>query len=114
MYKIEIIFRVRRQIGPGLISKLRVFKEEWDRVHPEPIHSLLYPEGEDVQHLLPDCGVPVIEVWLFLSEGVVVELAPPLTPLPGRATKYAYPVCRSQTCNKPIYPRPFVAVIVRE
>ena len=51
-----------------------------------------YPEAEDVQHLLYDIRVPVVEVRLLLGEGVIIELLPDITPLPGRAPEHTQPV----------------------
>ena len=81
---------------------------------PEPVHPLVNPELEDGHHLLLHRGVPVVEVGLLLAtsllmsaagggrhlgEGVVVELLPPLAPLPGRASEHTHPVVGDTVCH---------------
>ena len=72
--------------------EIRILKEPWHSIHPEAVHPLVSPELEDVLHLLDDGGVPVVEVGLLLGEGVVIELLPDLTPLPGRAPEHTQPI----------------------
>ena len=63
--QVEVVLRVGSQEGPRLVPEIRVLEEERDRVHPEAVHALLYPELEDVQHLADHGRVPVVEVRLL-------------------------------------------------
>jgi hypothetical protein len=66
---LEELVRLRQVLAIGALA----FHQVRNSIEPESVYSHLQPEPHHLPHLLPNCGIVVVKIWLVTEKSMPVK-----------------------------------------